>query len=90
MTSYIVYLLATQLPQYLGVPIRGNIWDANSWPYIVYPQLVKKHLQKESPKYRIVNNTFIFVVIHFMQEDYAKIFLVESITRIIQVGGYFI
>jgi hypothetical protein len=42
---------------------RRNIQDPNAWPHIVSPQLVQKKLLDESPKYRIVNDFFIFEVI---------------------------
>lgn len=42
MTSYLVYLLATRGTDFLGLFKRENMQDANAWPYIAYPQLVKK------------------------------------------------
>lgn len=44
MTSYFVYLLATRVTDYSRLFKKGSMQDANAWPYIVYPQLVKKKL----------------------------------------------
>lgn len=37
--------------------------DENAWPYIVYPQLVKKKLPEHKNEYMIVNDAFIFIII---------------------------
>ena len=37
MTSYIIYLLAVQHPNYPRLTKRGNMQDPRAWPYIVYP-----------------------------------------------------
>ena len=58
-TSYLVYLLATRAIDYLGLLKKGNMQDANAWPYIVYPQLVKKKIPEHSKEYIIVNDPFI-------------------------------
>ena len=42
MTSYLVYLLAARAIDYPGLFKKGSMQDANTCPYIVYPQLVKK------------------------------------------------
>ena len=44
MTSYMVYLLATRVKSYPDLYRRSSMQDPNAWPYIVYPQLVKKKL----------------------------------------------
>lgn len=44
MMSYIVYLLAARAIDYPRLYRKGNMQDTNTWPYIVYPQLVKKKL----------------------------------------------
>ena len=62
-TSYIVYLLAARATNYPNLYKRGNMQDPNAWPYIVYPQLVKKKLSTQIKKYRIVNDAFIFAII---------------------------
>jgi hypothetical protein len=41
MTSYLVYLLAMREKDYPRLYKRDSMQDANAWPYIVYPQLVK-------------------------------------------------
>ena len=43
-TSYMVYLLAVRVENYLSLYKRGRMQDPNAWPYIVYAQLVKKKL----------------------------------------------
>jgi hypothetical protein len=63
MTSYLVYLLVARVMDYLGLFKKGSMQDANAWPYIVYPQLVKKNLPKHNKEYRIVNDAFIFAII---------------------------
>ena len=37
MTSYIVYLLATQLAKYPRKIKKGSLRELNAWSYIVYP-----------------------------------------------------
>ena len=59
MTSYMVYLLAARATNYLDLYRRGSMQDPNAWPYIVYPQLVKKKLSPQSKEYRIMNDVFI-------------------------------
>ena len=71
MTSYMVYLLTERAKNYLGLLMRGSMQDHNDWPYIVYPQLVKKY-SKWSKEYRIVNDVFIFFIIQFIKGDYGK------------------
>ena len=63
MTSYIVYLLVARVTNCPSLYRKGSMQDPNSWPYIVYPQLVKKKLSAQSKEYRIVNDAFIFVII---------------------------
>ena len=42
--SYVVYFLSARATNYLGLYKKGSMQDPNAWPYIVYPQLVKKKL----------------------------------------------
>ena len=63
MTSYVVYLLAARAKNYLSLYKRGSMQDPNAWPYIFYPQLVRKKLLVQSKEYKIVNDAFIFTVI---------------------------
>ena len=58
-----VYLLAAKETNYLGLYKKGSMHDPNAWPYIVYPQLVKKKLSPQSKEYRVVNDSFIFFII---------------------------
>ena len=44
MTSYMVYLLVARTMNYPSLYRKGSMQDPNAWPYIVYPQLVKKKL----------------------------------------------
>ena len=44
----------------------------------MYPKLVKKFLKEGSLNYRIVNYTFTFVVIQFIEGDYEKRISVEA------------
>ena len=44
MTSYMVYLLTTRVTNYPNFYRKDNMQDPNAWPYIVYPELVKKKL----------------------------------------------
>ena len=60
MTSYMVYLLAVRAKNYPSLYRRGSMQYPNAWPYIIYPQLVKKKLLAQSKEYRIVNDAFIF------------------------------
>ena len=62
----------------------------NAWTLIVYPKLVKKTLEEGSSKYNIVNDMFIFVVIRFIEGDYAKSFSVEAIAWVIEIGRIFL
>ena len=64
--------------------------DANAWSYIVYPQLVRKLLWGKSPRFKSVSGTFIFVVIRFIEGDYAKRLSVEAMSQIKEVGGIFL
>ena len=43
-TSYVVYLLVARVMNYPRLYKKGSMQDSNAWPYIVYPQLVKKKL----------------------------------------------
>ena len=72
MTSYMVYLLAVRATNYLSLYKKGSMQDPNAWPYIVYPQLVKKKLSVQSKEYIIVNDAFIFAIIRFIEGDYGK------------------
>lgn len=72
MTFYIVYLLATRATDYPRLYKRGNMQDPNAWPYIIYPQLVKKKLSAQSREYRIMNDVFSFAIIWFIEGDYRK------------------
>ena len=63
MTSYLLYLLDTRVTDYSWLFKKGRMQDANAWPYIEYPQTVKKKLPKNSKEYRIVNDAFIFMLI---------------------------
>lgn len=63
MTSYLVYLLVTRAIDYLGLYRKGNMQDPNAWPYIIYPELVKKRLLEQSKEYIIINDVFIFSII---------------------------
>lgn len=63
MISYLIYLLAARATDYLGLYKKENMQDANAWPYIVYPQLVKKSLPEHNKEYRMVNDAFIFTII---------------------------
>lgn len=64
--------------------------DPNAWPYIVYPQLVKKKLSAQSKEYRIVNDVFIFVIIRFIEGDYGKRLSDEEKAQITTLRAYFI
>lgn len=90
MTSYLVYLLATRLTDYPGLYKKGSMEDANAWPYIVYPQLVKKKILDHNKEYRIVNDAFIFTIIWFIEGDYVKRMSDESATKILEFGAYYI
>ena len=37
MTSYMVYLFATRVTNYLSLYRRGSMQDPNVWPYMIYP-----------------------------------------------------
>ena len=72
MTSYMVYLLVARATNYPSLYKKGSMQDLNVWPYIIYPQLVKKKLSTQSKEYRIMNDTFIFAIIQFIKGDYGK------------------
>ena len=72
MISYVVYLLAARATNYLRLYKKGSMQDPNAWPYIVYPQLVKKKLSPQRKEYKIVNDAFIFAIIWFIEGDYGK------------------
>ena len=63
MTSYMVYLLAARAMNYPSLYKKGSMQDPNAWPYIVYPQLVKKKLSAQRNEYIIMNDEFIFAII---------------------------
>lgn len=63
MNSYMLYFLAARVTNYPSLYKRGSMQDPNAQPYIVDPQLVRKKLLAQSKEYRIMNDTFIFVVI---------------------------
>lgn len=63
MTSYMVYLLVARTTDYPRLYKRGSMQNANAWPYVVYPHLMKKKLLDQSKEYRIVNDSFIFAII---------------------------
>ena len=90
MTSYMVYLLPARETNYPRLYKKGSMQDPNAWPYIVYPQLVKKKLSPQSKEYRIVNDAFIFAIIRFIDGDYGKRFSDESKVQIIALRAYFI
>ena len=75
-----VYLVADMMTNYLGLYRKGSMQDANSWPYLVYPQLVKKKLLLQSVEYRVINDDFIFTIIKFIKDDYAKRISIEAAT----------
>ena len=52
--------------------------------------MVRKKLSAQSKEYRIVNDTFIFVVIQFIEGDYAKRLSDEEKAQIIVLKAYFI
>ena len=85
-----MYLLAARVVDYLVLYKKGSIQDANAWPYIVYPQLVKKKLPEKSKEYRITNDAFIFKIIQFIEGDYMKRILEEEVAKISEVGAYYI
>lgn len=88
MTSYLVYLLVARKTDYLGLYKKGSMQDVNSQPYVVYPQLVKKNLSDQSKEFGIVNDAFIFAIIHFIEGDYAKRISIEATKRIENIGTY--
>ena len=89
-TSYMVYLLAARVTNYPILYSRASMQDPNVWPYIVYPQLVKKKLSTQSKEYKIVNDAFIFVIIQFIKRDYVKRLFDKAKAYIIVLGAYFI
>ena len=90
MMSYVVYLLAARATNYPGLYKKGNMQDPNAWPYIVYPQLVKKKLSPQSKEYRIVNDAFVFAIIRFIEGNYAKRLSDQAKDHITTIGAYFI
>ena len=72
MISYVVHLFAARATNYLGSYKKGSMQDPNPWPYIVYPQLVKKKLSPQRKEYIIVNDAFIFAIIQFIEGHYIK------------------
>ena len=85
-----MYLLVAREMDYLVLYKKGSIQDANAWPYIVYPQLVKKKLPEKIKEYRIMNDAFIFKIIQFIEGDYMKWILEEVFSKISEVGAYYI
>ena len=77
------------MTDYLGIFKTGNMQDVKTWPYIVYPQLLKKKLHVHSKEYRIVNDAFIFAIIWFIERDFAKRISEEATTKISKVGAYY-
>ena len=90
MTSYLVYLLVARTTNYLGLFKRGSMQDVNTLPYVVYLQLVNKKLSNDNKEYRIVNDALIFVIIQFIEGDYAKRISIEAVVRIANMGAYYI
>ena len=90
MTSDVVYLLAARATNYSELYKKGSMQDPNAWPYIVYPQLVKKNLSPQSKEYRILNDAFIFSIIRFIKGDYGKRFSDEAKAQITALRAYFI
>ena len=90
MTSYLVYLLSTRATDYPGLYKRGSMQDPNAWPYIFYPQLVKKRLSRQNKKNKIINDAFIFTIIKFIEGDYAKRLSDEAMEEVIALGAYYI
>ena len=64
--------------------------DANAWSYIIYPHLVNKTLSKQRKEYRIVNDSFIFTIIQFIEGDYVKRISKEATENISLVRAYYI
>lgn len=90
MISYLVYLLVARKTNYTRLFKRGSMQDANAWPYVVYPQLVKKKLLDQNKEYQIMNYAFIFAIIQVIEGDYAKRMLVEAVARIAKISAYYI
>ena len=65
-TSYMAYLLASRTTDCPILYNKRSTQDENAWPYVVYPQLVKKKLPLQSVVYMVVNNGFIFSIIRFI------------------------
>ena len=51
---------------------------------------MRKRPSDHSKKYQIVNYAFIFVVIQFIEEDYAKRMSKEAMTKITEICAYYI
>ena len=90
LTSYIIYLLDSQQPLYHGLTQKGNIQDANPWPHVVCPQLVKENILEHSKECRIVNYAFIFAIIWLIEGDYSKRMFIEATTEFKELGGIFL
>lgn len=90
MTSYLVYVLVARATNYPRLFKKVNMQDANTWPYIVYPQLVKKKIPEHKKEYQIVNDAFIFTIIWFIEGDYVKRMSDEAVAKISEVGAYYI
>ena len=90
MTSYIVYLLVVQCPNFLGLTKKGNMQELRAWPYIVYPQLVQKKLREKRPKFSIFYDAFIFANIRFLEGDYVKRMSIEATNRVKELGDIFL
>ena len=90
MASYLVYLLATRAMDNPRLFKKGSMQDANTWPYIVYAQFVKKNIPKNNKEYRIVNDAFIFTIIQYIEGDYVKRMSEEATTKISKIGAYYI
>lgn len=82
--------MASEQPNYPRLTKKGSLQDANAWVYFVYSQLVKKQLRDDSPKYRIVNDVFIYIIIQFTKGEYAKRLSVEATTRVKEIRGIFL
>ena len=64
--------------------------ELRAWSYTIYPQLVQKKLREKSPKFKIVNNAFIFMNIKYLEGDYAKRISIEAIDQVKELGGIFL
>ena len=52
--------------------------------------MVKKNLLEHNKEYRILNNTFIFAIIQFIEGDYVKRMSDEAMTKILEIITYYI